>query len=175
METICLIVSKHQRTFCHDPPRSCECYKSFTASFSILPSASVMNKESSYNRESSVLSTHPWLPPWPLAGLLGAAQPPSPASSSRYFLPIFIKLKCSKVLNISVGKSNRIKFWERIKYLTCVCKLKYWPWVQVFDEKTRGLQEEIVNNIFRISSLSSHQSWLIPPSITICPGLKADY
>ena len=35
METICLIVSKHQGTFCHDLPRSCECYTSFTASFSI--------------------------------------------------------------------------------------------------------------------------------------------
>ena len=41
----------------------------------------------------------------------------APCSSWRYFLSsVFIKmLNCSKVLNISVGKSNRIKFWERIK------------------------------------------------------------
>ena len=55
-----------------------------------------------------VLSPDFRLDPW--QGTMGAALSHHQAlcSSWVYFLPIFIMLKCSKVLNISVGKSNRI-------------------------------------------------------------------
>ena len=99
------------------------------------------------------------LDPW--RGSMGAAPaPPSPVLIMKILS--FVRLH----KNVKLFKGFKHLSWKvkqnkvlRENKITCVCKLEYCCClVQVFDEKTGGLQHEIVNNFCRISSLSLHQS-----------------
>lgn len=116
----CLIVAKEPFVRTPDLPRSCECYKSFTASVSILASVSVMNTEPSV---PGVLS---WLPPWPLAGLHGCgpgtARPR--AHHEHTFFPSLKNVKLFKGFKHFSWKVKQNKVLRENK-ITWVCKLKY--------------------------------------------------